>query len=42
MVETPSAYTSLEGGTGPNRLLTFIINRIDKRAEEGRGETKNQ
>jgi hypothetical protein len=31
-VEIASPYTDLEPGSGPNRLLTFIINRIEKRA----------
>jgi len=30
-VEMPSSYTDLEPAGGPNRLLTFIINRIDER-----------
>jgi hypothetical protein len=30
-VEMPSSYTDLEAGNGSSRLLTFIINRIDKR-----------
>jgi hypothetical protein len=35
-VETASSYTDLEPGGEPNRLITFIINRIDKRVEVGR------
>ena len=31
-VEMPSPYTDLESEGGPSRLLTFIINRIEKRA----------
>jgi len=35
-VETASSYTGLEPGGNPNRLLTFIINRIEKRVEDFR------
>ncbi|MBN1188641.1 MAG: hypothetical protein JXA46_02715 [Dehalococcoidales bacterium] len=35
-VEAPSSYTSLEPANQPNRLLTFIITRIEKRVEEFR------
>jgi hypothetical protein len=35
-VESPSLYTSLEPSSQPNRLLTFIITRIEKRVEESR------
>lgn len=33
-VEMPSSYTDLEPPGQPNRLLTFIVNRIDKRVSE--------
>jgi hypothetical protein len=32
-VETPTSYTDLEPSGRPNRLLTFLINRIDQRVE---------
>jgi hypothetical protein len=32
-VESPTPYTSLEPGNGPNRLLSFIINRVEFRIE---------
>jgi hypothetical protein len=35
-VETPTSYTNLEDGKEYNRLLTFIINRIDKRVSDSR------
>jgi hypothetical protein len=33
-VETSSPYTDLEGNNHPNRLLTFIVSRIEKRVSE--------
>ncbi len=33
-VESPSPYTDLEPSQQPNRLLTFIITRVEKRLEE--------
>jgi hypothetical protein len=35
-VEAPSPYTDLEPHDQPNRLMTFIITRIEKRIEESR------
>jgi hypothetical protein len=35
-VESPTPYTDLEPSRQPNRLLTFIITRIEKRIEESR------
>jgi hypothetical protein len=35
MVDSPSPYTNLEPKDQPNRLLTFIISRIDFRFENG-------
>jgi hypothetical protein len=35
-VENPSPYTSLERGENGNRLLTFIITRVEKRLEAAR------
>ena len=34
LVETPTPYTNLEPPNQPNRLLTFIIQRIEKRIED--------
>ncbi len=33
-VETSSPYTDMEGNNHPNRLLTFIVGRIEKRISE--------
>jgi hypothetical protein len=38
--EMPSSYTDLEPAGQPSRLLTFIINRIDKRAEKSLQENR--
>jgi hypothetical protein len=35
-VETPSSYTDLEPQHQPNRLITFIVNRVEKRIEDFR------